>query len=222
MLISSRMFPSKILCLTENRCFIGVFRRKLSLFLFYGRNFVFVEWNGDSFLQDTWEIKTFRFANSKTGFLLSKSFPWHGKQSLQEIWAAATASLVWPAPIHLFQVNTKSHKQWSTTFFHYLNPLPRSITAGRVAGRTFTVCGNNLAKSSAEQVISTLKSLLQCYRSSNCWPSTIFTLPGWSSPLPFSIFIPFIHIDILTIHTIQCKCKQGCSFCSLRWKKNLM
>lgn len=93
MLISSRMFPSKILCLTENRCFIGAFRRKLSLFLFYGRNFVFVEWNEDSFLQDTWEIKTFRFANSKTGFLLSKSFPWHGKQSLQEIWAAATASL---------------------------------------------------------------------------------------------------------------------------------
>lgn len=51
--------------------------------------------------------------------------------------------------------------------------------------------------------------------------STIFTLPGCSSPLPFSISPPFIHIHILIIHTTQCKWKQGCSFRSLRWEENL-
>lgn len=88
-------------------------------------------------------------------------------KSLQEIWAAATAFL---SDLFLFitckitQNPTSSNKQHTPfmCFSHYLIPSPSPLIARRVAGKAFTVCANNLAKDSAEQAMSTLKSFLQC------------------------------------------------------------
>lgn len=116
------------------------------MFLFYGRNLLFVAWNGDCFLQDMWEIITSRFANSKSGFLLSISFPDTG-----EIWAAGTGSLsdlVLFITCKLTQNPTSSDQQHTLPFFffHYLNPSPSPLIARTVVGKAFTMCGNNWPK----------------------------------------------------------------------------
>lgn len=115
-----------------------------------------VEWNGDRFLKDIWEIKTSRLVNYGRGFLVGISFPWQGEQSLQDIWAAATASL---SDLLLFITckSTQNPTHHPFFFLHYLNPsIP--LKARTTADKAFTECGNNLAKRSAKQIMSTLKS----------------------------------------------------------------